>query len=167
MVRVRKPIKRRIILVKVWFDTEFIENGKTIDLLSIGMIREDGKTLYIENSEADLTQASFWVRANVFPYMKWSRAETRKNIAQRVRIFSGTDPEFWAYCCSYDWVVLCQLYGKMIDLPIGFPHYCNDLATLATQKNNWNFPPLEEGNKHNALDDAIWCKQAYEYLIGL
>lgn len=27
--------------MKIWFDTEFIEDGKTIDLISIGMVRED------------------------------------------------------------------------------------------------------------------------------
>lgn len=29
--------------MKFWFDTEFIEDGKTIDLLSIGVIAEDGR----------------------------------------------------------------------------------------------------------------------------
>ena len=26
--------------LKIWFDTEFIEDGKTIDLISIGMVSE-------------------------------------------------------------------------------------------------------------------------------
>ena len=51
--------------MKIWFDTEFIEDGKTIDLISIGMVREDGKTLYLENLSADLTRASDWVKDNV------------------------------------------------------------------------------------------------------
>lgn len=28
--------------MRIWFDTEFIEDGKTIDLISIGLVREDG-----------------------------------------------------------------------------------------------------------------------------
>ena len=34
--------------MKIWFDTEFIEDGKTIDLISIGMVRQDSATLYFE-----------------------------------------------------------------------------------------------------------------------
>jgi hypothetical protein len=30
--------------MKIWFDTEFYENGETIKLISIGMVREDGAT---------------------------------------------------------------------------------------------------------------------------
>ena len=36
-------------------------------------------------------------------------------------------PEFYAYYADYDWVVFCWLFGKMIDLPKGFPMYCRDL----------------------------------------
>lgn len=36
-------------------------------------------------------------------------------------------PEFYAYYADYDWVVFCWLFGKMIDLPKGFPMYCKDL----------------------------------------
>jgi len=28
--------------MKIWFDTEFYEDGRTIDLISIGLVREDG-----------------------------------------------------------------------------------------------------------------------------
>lgn len=31
--------------MRFWFDTEFIENGHTIDLISIGIVAEDGRTL--------------------------------------------------------------------------------------------------------------------------
>jgi hypothetical protein len=36
-------------------------------------------------------------------------------------------PEFIGYYCDYDWVLLCSLFGRMIDLPKGFPMYCIDL----------------------------------------
>ena len=39
--------------MKIFFDTEFIEDGKTIDLLSIGAVRDDGETYYAEPAEAD------------------------------------------------------------------------------------------------------------------
>ena len=54
---------------KYFLDTEFIEDGKTIDLISIGLVREDGATLYLQNSECNFTKASDWVWRNVFPHL--------------------------------------------------------------------------------------------------
>jgi hypothetical protein len=34
------------------FDTEFIEDGRTIDLISIGIVCEDGREYYAVNSDA-------------------------------------------------------------------------------------------------------------------
>jgi len=39
-------------------------------------------------------------------------------------------PEFYGYYADYDWVVLSQLYGKMINLPKYFPMYCRDLKQM-------------------------------------
>ena len=36
-------------------------------------------------------------------------------------------PKFYAYYADYDWVVFCWLFGRMVDLPNGFPYYCIDL----------------------------------------
>ncbi len=35
--------------------------------------------------------------------------------------------DFYAYFGDFDWVVFCWLFGRMIDLPEGFPKYCIDL----------------------------------------
>lgn len=150
--------------MKIWFDTEFIEDGKTIDLISIGMVREDGATLYIENSECDLSRASDWVKANVLPHLTGpSAAVPRFRIAQCVKEFAGSQPEFWAYYADYDWVVLCQLFGTMMDLPKGWPMFCLDVQQLASEVISAKLPPQPE-DEHNALSDAIWAKAAYEAL---
>ena len=149
--------------MKIWFDTEFIEDGKTIDLLSIGMIREDGATYYAENREADLNKADDWVRANVFPHMTFRDSIDRGRIAAQIIDFAGDKPEFWAYYADYDWVVLCQLYGRMIDLPQGWPMFCRDTQQLLLATKSQRVPATE-GNAHNALDDAIWCKAMWESL---
>lgn len=57
--------------MRYWFDTEFIEDGKTIDLLSIGIVAEDGREFYAENVEADLTKGSDWVQHNVIVHLDW------------------------------------------------------------------------------------------------
>jgi 3' exoribonuclease, RNase T-like len=41
-------------------DTEFIERPYTIDLISVGLVAEDGREFYAESSEVDRTTASQW-----------------------------------------------------------------------------------------------------------
>lgn len=43
--------------MKYFFDTEFIEDGKTIELLSIGIVSEDGREFYAESLDADHSKA--------------------------------------------------------------------------------------------------------------
>lgn len=42
-----------------------------------------------------------------------------------VRVFSA--PQFYGYFSAYDHVLFCSLFGRMIDLPKGFPMLCYDL----------------------------------------
>jgi hypothetical protein len=53
--------------LKYWYDTEFIEDGKTVDLISIGIVAEDGRELYLQNRDAKFKNASDWVYRNVYP----------------------------------------------------------------------------------------------------
>jgi len=43
-------------------------------------------------------------------------------------------PEFYGYYADYDWVLFCSLFGKMIDLPAGFPMYCIDLKQMLDER---------------------------------
>lgn len=46
-------------------------------------------------------------------------------------IVTGKSPiSFYGYYSAYDHVSLCWLFGKMIDLPKGFPMYTNDLKQM-------------------------------------
>jgi hypothetical protein len=42
-------------------------------------------------------------------------------------VWTVNEPIFYAYFADYDWVVFCWIFGKMNDLPSGFPMYCKDL----------------------------------------
>src|SRR2546422_11753341 len=112
--------------MRFWFDTEFIEDGKTIDLVSIGVVAEDGLAYYAEVAEADLSRACPWFQANVMPHLSGTLTP-RAEIASDLIRFFGEKPEIWAYYADYDWVALCQLYGRMVDLPKGWPKFCRDL----------------------------------------
>jgi hypothetical protein len=156
--------------MKFFVDTEFIEDGKTIDLLSIGIVAEDGRALYMESKEADFDKANDWVKANVFPQLfpvgsgyKSTKAEIRNEVLK----FVGADrPEFWGYYADYDWVVFCWLFGSMIDLPKEWPMYCRDIKQLCDDLGNPRLPEQGKG-EHNALADARWNKLAFEFLEGL
>jgi hypothetical protein len=149
--------------MRVYFDTEFIEDGKTIDLISIGMVREDGATLYLESAECDLSRASDWVKENVLVYLKGGDClVSRDAMRQRILEFCGRKPEFWAYYADYDWVVLCQLFGRMVDLPKGWPMYCRDLKQEADRL-KVKLPQMAKG-EHFSLADASWVGECVRRL---
>ncbi len=152
--------------MKYFYDTEFIEDGKTIDLVSIGIIAEDGRTYYAISREFDETKADEWVVKNVLSKLDYKETwKSREQIKNDIVAFVGEDkPELWAYYADYDHVVLCQLFGRMIDLPSNFPFYTLDIKQLCNSLGNPSLPAQE--NEHNALDDAKWNKEAYEFLIN-
>lgn len=150
--------------MKIWFDTEFVEDGKTIDLISIGMVREDGGTYYAENGRCDHGRADPWVVENVLSHLQFGHAvKSPERIAREIVEFVGEKPEFWAYFCSYDWVVLCQLFGRTIDLPKGWPMWCRDLKQEAIRLGITDLP-AQIGSEHHALADALWLREAWEYV---
>ncbi len=255
--------------MKYFIDTEFLEGkqtksfmgikyGKTlptIDLISIGIISDDGREYYAISNEFNLKEAwnrydkqinknyphgaeyskVYWIRENVlrpifdellsdhklmikclgdkyaedlprtFCYedLKWLIKVfgfTNKEIAENVLKFCSNEikhynqfgeftrpnPEFYGYYCDYDWVVFCWLFGKMADLPNGFPMYCIDLKQMLNDKAlpySMNDRILsiesaanligtlpgypEQKNEHNALSDAKWNFELYKFLQAL
>lgn len=152
--------------MKYFLDTEFIESGpaKPIQLISIGLVREDGQTLYCVSAEFRDEDASDWVKANVLPHIVGVPRYSLKSIADELIAFIRDDkPEFWGYYADYDWVVFCQIFGAMIDLPKGWPMYCRDIKQLCDDLGNPKLPTQGKG-EHNALADAQWNKVAYEFL---
>ena len=155
--------RRTDTMTRYFFDTEFIEDGRTIDLLSIAIVSEDGREYYAEPAEADRSRACEWVTAKVLPHLRGS-VKPRAVIAQEIREFVGDRPEFWAYYADYDWVALCQLYGRMIDIPTGWPKFCRDLQQ---EKAEGGFDlPEQTTTSHDALADARWVREAFEHIMN-
>lgn len=128
-------------------------------------MREDGATLYLENRDCDLSRASEWVKENVLPHLQGGPAHNTAGIAHMVKKWAGENPEFWGYYADYDWVVLCQLYGTMMDLPKGWPMYCRDIKQLCDSLGNPKLPEQGKG-EHHALADARWNRAVYEFLAS-
>jgi hypothetical protein len=171
--------------MRYFYDSEFIEDGKTIDLISIGIIAEDGREYYAISTQFNAKKADPWVVENVIkklpirypgqydsPNIKeqslaWkSRDRIRQDIINFCDIQQYGKPEFWAYYADYDHVVLCQLFGKMIDLPKGWPMYTRDIKQLCDSLSNPRLPEQDPSSEHNALADAKWAKEAYEFLLS-
>ena len=211
--------------MKYFLDTEFIEGfhkplfGKRrhfIDLISIGMVCEDGRELHLTSNEYNYHDADDWVKTNVIipHYIHTVHGDARnhidadnfqyhfgisnKRIADKIRDFiyepyelanafiggdlefKDGDIEFYAYYADYDWVLFCSLFGRMIDLPKGFPMYCKDLKQmfdekqipyknspdpeLADMKTNPKYPKKQ--NEHSAIDDAKWNFELFKFIKG-
>jgi hypothetical protein len=153
---------------RYFIDTEFYENGSTIDLISLGCVCSDGRTFYAVSQDADLSRVSHWVRQHVLPQLPpygdkaWMH---RESIARDFAIFvrPGALSEFWGYYADYDWVAICQMYGTMMGLPKHFPRYCMDLKQLSWLVGNPAHPPQPK-DEHHALADALWNRDLYAYL---
>jgi hypothetical protein len=185
---VQRRTKER--MSKYFIDTEFIEDGRTIDLVSIGIVCDDGREFYGQNMYCDFSKASDWVKEHVLPSLSSFDMETLKPIinweqhggvgewyspgslaAHLSARMAGTgfiqmpdpDVEFWGYYSDYDWVVICQLFGTMMQLPDGWPKFCMDLKQWCVQLGDPRLPEQGKG-EHNALSDARWNKQAYDFL---
>lgn len=58
--------------MRIYYDTEFVDDGITIDLISIGMVAEDGSNYYaIEDNPRTIQRAVEhpWLQKNVVPYL--------------------------------------------------------------------------------------------------
>lgn len=231
--------------MKYFYDTEFLEGtqnkrflgilyGKTlptIDLISIGIVSEDGREYYAISKDFNLKEAwnrydmkqvsgdarnrypegikEYWIRENVLKpiyyemigkdisfhdydkYFTYSsmknlinkQGKANKQIACEVLQFT-VDPgkkgfdswlgsteeymqalektkvpkiELYGYYTAYDHVVLCWLFGKMIDLPKGFPMYTKDLKQMLDKK-------LESLDMYYARD--VWGNRTDSFMQG-
>jgi len=165
--------------MKYFLDFEFMEAGREKPLIpiSLGIICENETGIYMENAEADLTQANAWVKENVIPHLQGGEflltyPQMREKILNFIPAKVGDDPaylppEFWGYFADYDWVLFCQLFGTMMDLPKGYPYFCMDLKQLAVHMGvpRKRFPE-QETQVHHSMGDAWWNKKLYDYLMS-
>jgi hypothetical protein len=148
--------------VRFFYDCEFIEDGVTIDLVSIGMVDEQGREFYAVSTEFDPDRAGPWVRDNVLPKLpphsdpSW---RSRSRIRDDLLDFIGVDPsgrctiELWAWIAAYDHVALAQLWGAMPALPRALPRFTKDLRQRWEDVGRPKLP-VPPNDAHSALADA-------------
>lgn len=221
----------------------------TIDLISIGIVSEDGREYYSISSDFDIKEAwnsydekvevmsgdmrnifpegrkyrDYWTRENIlrpifvelyklsindkcyinnhfgsvgggFTYAHFCKlvkyyGKSKELIALEVEMFLNWhknigvkfsfdrtydfDIRLYSYCSSYQHVVLCSLFGKMKNLPEGFPAYTRDVNYMLDEKKAWiendiedqsGYPERESKSRRTALADALWNKKLYKFL---
>lgn len=145
--------------MRYFYDTEFIEDGRTIELVSIGIVAEDGREYYAVSTDFDSSAANSWVRDNVLDKLPSPNDEvwkSRDTIRKEVYEFLTADskrPELWAWVGAYDHVVLAQLWGDMAGLPRNLPRYTHELKQYWEMAGKPRLPQTPDGN-HDALIDA-------------
>lgn len=158
----------------IYFDFEFIDDGRDIVPISLGMCTNYGKDLYTEY-EFDPARASDWVRENVFPNLsslpigspgcvrRWVAGEMKEWVRDAC---GDSKPRFWGYYPSYDWVLLCQHFGTMMQGPKGWPIRPECLMQMADQLgvSKDEFP--EQDKEHHALADAKWNRKLHGLLMA-
>ena len=161
--------------MRYFYDTEFIEDGRTIELISIGVVAEDGREYYGVSTEFDPGRAGRWVRTNVLPKLPSPASSlwrTRRQIRSDLEAFfgleagDGAEPiELWAWVAAYDHVVLCQLWGTMPELPAAMPRFTRELRQLWEDRGQPRLPPRSSGS-HDALIDARDQLRRFQVIAG-
>lgn len=177
--------------MKIFIDTEFVNRGaeNPIDLISIGMVREDGEEFYGINVEAPLgvMYANRWIRENLWPTLPlaasngivdWDHehpdvqhVRRHDNLREDVYQFIvGEGPaELWGSYSGFDYTVLSQLFGTFNEHRDGVPMFINDVQqALLYARREGLLPrsrmPRQDGTAHHALDDARWVRDVYQWL---
>lgn len=184
-------------MTRYWYDCEFLEDGRVIDLLSIGIVADDGRELYAVNEDRAVwrrVRRHTWLMDNVVPHLPKAYGDARNHmpgswlfnyadpavkhlsaIAAEVEAFihaggeDRTDHELWAYYGAYDHVALCQLWGRMIDLPGCVPMWTHDLMQALDTRDYRGVDlaaMVPQQSEHHALADARWNRDVYNWRFG-
>lgn len=144
--------------MKFSLDTEFMEDGRSLTLLSIALVAEDGREYYAEIDAVDLRPANAWVRANVLIHMGKSRqaVKPREQVRHDIIEFVGDGkPVFWAWYAAFDWVLFTQLIGDFETYRRAVPEWpllCFDLQQASVMTGEpLRLPEVQE---HHSLSDA-------------
>ncbi|WP_051959894.1 3'-5' exoribonuclease [Sphingobacterium sp. ML3W] len=215
---------------------------ETIDLISIGIVADDGREYYAVSKEFNLKEAwnrcelkdrsikidgivesiekvkMYWIRENVllplwrnlfinteeewyayandqawvdfkesvergesdtfFTYKSLKRlinkygvgraqiAEDIKSFCNPVSDIEDNKIELYGYYSAYDHVVFCWLFGKMIDLPEGFPMFTIDLKQMMESHFEFNQMVLDYIDADRKLDGTYTSKYDIETIFS-
>jgi hypothetical protein len=145
--------------LRYFYDCEFIEDGRTISLVSIGVVDETGREFYAVSTEFDPDRAIDWVRRHVLSQLPspaapaWRSRERIRDDLLAYLLEPGEPVELWAWMAAYDHVALAQLWGDMRALPRKIPRFTHELRQL-WESAGCPEVPAAGPDAHDALADA-------------
>lgn len=174
-----------------FYDFEFLDNGRTIQPISVGVVADSGTEYYAVFKDAPwgLIYRHEWLMANVVPHLPqlsgWSTPRVNLSdpvcqpgavIAHELSNFfqSNMDDDgihLYGWYSAYDHVCLAQLWGPMINLPDFMPMYTRDLKQdydrlrVTGVLTDGDVKPEPVGVEHNALADARWNRTMRDWLV--
>ncbi len=154
----------------IFLDTEFSSlNPNKGEILSIGLVKEDGEELYLElEYEGEVDE---WPQKNILPTLK-DKKVSREEAKRRIREFVGPDePIAMASVNQFDMLYLYKLFTvddcPFLWLPLDFASIFyalgyNPLEDCEAQKLSSLFG-IDAGKyrQHHALDDARLLREIY------
>lgn len=178
----------------IFFDTEFTGLQKDTNLISLGLVTDDNKELYLEIDNLDIEHMDNWIKENVlkntvvYGDLRVEDITEEKNyyrgdkffIRDRLNDFLSqyNDVQFVSDVCHYDFVLLIDLFGSAFDLPDNVNPSCHDInqdiahmfnisEREAFDKSREDLVKEDIENikfKHNSLYDAKVIKRIYEII---
>ncbi len=154
-------------MARYYYDCEFIEDGRTIELISIAVVADDGREFFAVSTEFDPGRATAWVRKHVLNKLpppadpSWRPRWAIRDALFAFLIAPGLPVELWAWLAAYDHVVLAQLWGAMPDLPREVPRLTREI------RQHWEAagcPPIPRPgpDRHDALADARLARDRWQ-----
>jgi hypothetical protein len=154
-----------------FFDTEFNDRASHVELISVGITTPKEEDFYAVSNQFNVDALTPWLKANVLPKLGPAHnykqeEEIREGIVCFVNktLQPGSLPLFVGWYCTYDWYLVCKLFGGMMNIPGGWPHTPLCLRQAALLKDTVPRFAKNEVDEHNALADAKWTKGIYEAL---
>jgi len=164
---------------RFFYDFEFMEEPGFLEMISIGIVDESGeREFYAINLDADIDRANDWVKQNVLSKIPpvwdfgpppgvpaYRRDKFREKVFEFLRPSDGDPIELWGYYADFDHVLMCWIFGRMVDLPGGMPWYTLDIKQemIRIGVDRSDMPPDPKG-EHDALVDARWNREAWKRL---
>ena len=159
-------------IINIFFDTEFTGLSSEPLLLSIGLVADDGQTLYIEFtngwSEAD---CSYWVREHVMPMLGKGERLTRRDAVSRIIAWLALFelPTTLLGETTWDTDLLADL---MLEFSITRDHFNLEVLALSSKEQAKTFETAKQKylesrqlTPHHALSDALAFHSAWHSVV--
>ena len=130
-------------MTRVYFDTEFEGLRKDAKLISMGLVTDDGKELYLEFNDIDIDKQDEWIKENVLANTVYYGNADLSTITDEENYHCGSKEELqgvlrnWfrqfptvqmvSDVSHYDFVQFIDIFGTAFDLPKNVNASCHDI----------------------------------------